>query len=137
MTRKRSSGTIATPPAHEAGNIVAATGMVAAFTAFAAASCCVLPRGLAVLGLGGGWLAGLGILVRYQPLIAAVAVVVLALAWLSAFRPWRRTAPGARRPPRTTRLLLGAATLLTVLALTRAWREPAAIDWLWAIWVER
>jgi mercuric ion transport protein len=134
MSRNLSSDTIGTPPARQAGGMVAATGaatgVVAALTALAAASCCVLPLGLAVLGVGGGWLAGLGVLVRYQPLIAAVAVLVLALAWLSA-------TVGGRRPPRTTLLLLGAATLLTVLALTRVWWEPAAIDWLWAIWVAR
>lgn len=121
------------------GTFAAGAGLAAALTALAAASCCLLPLTLAILGVGGAWLAALGPLVEHQRLIASAAVLLLAVAWLLALRPFAAGSssgtPRRRRLPRMTSTLLAAASALTLLALARPLWEPAAVGWLWQIWI--
>ena len=75
--------------------------MLTGLGAFALASCCVLPLALAVVGLGGAWLAGLGGLLAYQPYLLAVAAAAVAAGWFLALRRQASCGPGGgctRRP---------------------------------------
>lgn len=118
---------------------VAGLSLVASLGAATAGSCCALPLALASMGIGGAWLGGLGALAPYRPHILGVAVLGLGLGWLSAFRNLRRRTCGidgacAREPGR--RLTLGLLTISTALVLFAAlsdWLEPMLVqvllDW--------
>lgn len=86
----------------------------ASLAALLAASCCVLPIALTIIGLGGSWLAMLGPFVAYRvPILLAVGVAVL-WAW---YRLWRsRNAAGARRRNLGMALIVTAALVLAVSA---------------------
>lgn len=96
---------------------------------FAWAACCVLPMSLALagLGLGGfGWIAGQ----RNWLTLAALAVV--STGWFFTWRRARmcRVAGTCAPPSRLATGLLGAATLLVVLALV--W-QPIIEPWALAL----
>ena len=73
----------------------------AGLLALLSASCCVLPIGLSIIGLGGTWLVMLGPFVEYRIEILVVVGLVLAWGWL---RLWRRWQCASRR--RSTVVLL-------------------------------
>jgi mercuric ion transport protein len=104
----------------------------AAILALLSASCCVLPIGLSIIGLGGSWLAILGPFVAYRlPILAALALL-LGWSWFSILRP---RACRARR--RKAIWYAGLATLAFALAATAPiWQGQAeAAMWrLWAAW---
>lgn len=54
------------------------TGVLASL---GASICCLLPLGLVVLGLGGSWMATLRVFDPYRPLLIAVALCALVLAY--------------------------------------------------------
>ncbi len=61
----------------QASNGAPRTGLLAAggiAGAIGATSCCILPLGLSVMGVGGAWIANLRALAPYQPLFVLVAV---------------------------------------------------------------
>lgn len=94
----------------------------AGLLALLSASCCVLPIGLSIIGLGGSWLTMLGPFVEYR--IELLVVVGLVLAW-GLFRLWNRWQCSSRR--RSTVALLGFATLAFALsASSPLWEEEAA-----------
>ena len=98
--------------------LVGGAGLLALLTA----SCCVLPIGLSIIGLGGTWLAMLGPFVEHR--IALLVVVGLVLAW-GWVRLWRRWA--CARHKRSTVVILGFTTLAFVLAASSPlWEEDAA-----------
>ncbi len=82
---------------------------IAALLALLSASCCVLPIALAIVGLGGAWLAVLGPFVAYRWAILGAIGLVLLWAWFRLFRGTRR---GAR--------MRGAMALATVASLAFA-----------------
>lgn len=96
-------------------------GVATGFAAFfSAATCCVLPAALALVGLGAG---GFAVVVPYHgPLTVASAVAVL-FSWGLYIRN-RRACSDAKceveAPSRTTFLLLSAATAFVLLSL--AWK---------------
>ena len=94
----------------------------AGFLALLTASCCVLPIGLSIIGLGGSWLLMLGPFVEYRIGILVVVGLVLAWAWV---RLWRRWHCATKR--RSTLIVLGFATFSFLLAASSPlWEEEAA-----------
>lgn len=98
--------------------------------ALLSASCCVLPIGLSILGLGGSWLTWLGPFVAYRTPILVVVFAVLAVAW------WRyvRTASEQGSILHLTLLLLSTAAFFA--AVSAPWWEREAQQALWQFWVE-
>lgn len=98
---------------------VATVGTVASFGAlFSAAACCILPLGLAALGIGS---AGLSSVVPFHWPLTIVAMLAIASGWLFYARRHRAcardtsctTAPPARA---TFRLLCVATAIVTISA---------------------
>ncbi len=108
---------------------VAAAG--AGLVATAAATCCVLPLALAVVGLAGGWLAVLGPLVAHRPLVLALAAVPLALAW---WRLGRRGTCGLRFARLAARALTVGASGVWLLAVAAPWWEAPVTALLFRWW---
>jgi mercuric ion transport protein len=97
--------------------------------ALLSASCCVLPIGLSILGLGGTWLTMLGPFVAYRIEILMVVGLVLAWGW---FRLWSRWACASRK--RSTLVLLAFTTFAFALAASSPlWEEDAART-MFALW---
>ena len=94
----------------------------AGFLALLSASCCVMPIGLSIIGLGGTWLLMLGPFVAYRIEILVLVGLVLAWGWI---RLWRRWQCASRR--RSTLVILGFTTLAFLLAASSPlWEEDAA-----------
>jgi mercuric ion transport protein len=95
----------------------------ASLAALLAATCCVLPIALTVIGLGGSWLALLGPFVAYRvPILLVVAVAVL---W-SWYRIWR-----SRRPRRWNLAMALMATAALLLAVSAPLWENQLARQLW------
>jgi mercuric ion transport protein len=104
----------------------------AAVLALLSASCCVLPIGLSIIGLGGSWLAVLGPFVAYRLPILAGLALLLGWSWFSIMRP---AVCKARR--RKAIWYASIATLaFGVAAASPLWQGAAeAAMWrLWAAW---
>jgi mercuric ion transport protein len=96
---------------------------------FAWAACCVLPMSLALAGLGMGgvsWIAG------QRTWITLAALGVIGVGWVLTWRRAQmcRTDAACRAPSRLGTGLLGAATVLALLAL--AW-QPFVEPWALAL----
>ena len=96
-----------------AGGILAALG---------AASCCVVPFALVMLGVSGAWIGTLTALAPYQPIFAAVTFGFLGGGFYFVYRkPKVACAGGAYcatpRSGRIAKLGLWTATVLVVIAL--------------------
>jgi mercuric ion transport protein len=107
--------------------MVGGAGMLALLSA----SCCVLPIGLSILGLGGAWLSLLGPFVAWRG--AILVVVGLVLIWA--------TVRVIRRPPcrgRRARIFLplGFALLAFAASITAPLWEAEAQRAMWALWQE-
>ena len=101
----------------------------AGFLALLSASCCVLPIGLSIIGLGGTWLTMLGPFVAYRVEILVVVGLILAWGWIRLWQRW-----GCARRRRSTVILLGFTTLAFLLAASSPlWEEDAART-MWALW---
>lgn len=85
----------------------------ASILAVLSASCCVLPVGLTLLGLGGAWLTILGPFVAYRHVILIVIGGVLAWSWFSL---WRSSCGGRRYAINLA--LVAVATLIYLAALS-------------------
>lgn len=97
---------------------VAAVGTIAGAGAlFSAAACCVLPLGLAALGVGAG---GLAAFVPFHWPMTIAAALAVAVGWLLYFRKRRACAADpccAVAPPRrATAVTLSFATLFVALS---------------------
>lgn len=101
----------------------------AGLLALLSASCCVLPIGLSILGLGGAWLTMLGPFVAYRIEILVIVGLVLAWGW---FRLWSRWACAIRK--RSTLVLLAFATLAFALAASSPLWEEDATRTMFALW---
>lgn len=106
---------------------------LASLFALLSASCCVLPIGLTVLGLGGSWLTFLGPFVAYRTVILIAVGGVLVLAWWRLLR--RRNRCTSRRTGIV--LLTSTCTALFAVALTAPWWEQAVAQTMWTYWTER
>ena len=92
------------------------------------ASCCILPLGLSILGVGGSWLAFLGPFVRYREIILLAVGIAVAWSWL---RLWR--SPCGLRGTRSGLILTCIATLVFLGALTAPLWENDVARSLWEI----
>ena len=100
-----------TPPASTALN---ATGVIAALLA---ATCCILPLSLIVLGVAG---AGLMMqMMRYEWITLPLGTLGLVAAWVLYFRERKRCETSACRfvGRRVSQAILGSATLVVGVAL--------------------
>ena len=101
----------------------------AGLLALLSASCCVLPIGLSILGLGGTWLTMLGPFVAYRIEILVIVGLMLAWGW---FRLWSRWACASRK--HSTLALLAFTTVAFALAASSPlWEEDAART-MFALW---
>ncbi|MDZ7904789.1 MAG: hypothetical protein U5N55_02730 [Cypionkella sp.] len=103
----------------------------AGILALLSASCCVLPIGLSIIGLGGAWLGLLGPFVAYRPVILVVVGGILLWATLRLIR--RPPCKGQRRG---TFLILGFAVLAFTASASAPLWEGAAQRAMWALWQE-
>jgi mercuric ion transport protein len=62
--------------------------------AILASTCCLGPLVLVTLGFSGAWIGNLTVLEPYRPISIGVALVALAFAWRSIFRPASACKPG-------------------------------------------
>ena len=90
--------------------------------ALAAASCCVVPFALFMLGIGGAWISNLTALGPYQPIFAAVTLGFLGYGFYLVYRkPKVACAEGSycAKPSsgRTTKIGLWTATVVVIIAL--------------------
>jgi len=90
--------------------------------ALAAASCCVVPFALFMLGVSGAWISNLTALAPYQPIFAAVTLGFLGGGfYLVHWKPKIACAEGTYcatpRSSRTAKIGLWTATVLVVIAL--------------------
>ena len=99
--------------------------------AILSASCCVLPIGLTILGLGGPWLTFLGPFVAYRTEILFAAAVIVAVAWVRLY--WVR--PAAERRRKGLALTLIATLSLGVAASAPLW-ERQAMRAMFGYWSE-
>jgi mercuric ion transport protein len=120
-------------------NAVTGLSLVAAVAAGLAATCCVLPIALTILGLGGGWLVFLGFFATNRPYILAIGLVLLAL---TAFLMWRqnrrRSENGQKqRTSNFARVVYVVAAILLMGALSAPFWEQEATRYLWNVWINR
>jgi mercuric ion transport protein len=108
--------------------LMGGAGLLAALSA----SCCVLPIGLSLLGLGGTWLALLGPFVAWRVEIMVVTGLILAWAWARILRRWRCLS--RRRATMTVAVL--ASLALAATATSPLWEETAART-MFALWNDR
>ncbi|WP_322867665.1 hypothetical protein U5922_016515 [Aquicoccus sp. G2-2] len=102
---------------------------VAALLSLLSASCCVLPIGLSIIGLGGSWLIMLGPFIAYRGLILVVVAVALVWAW---YRVLRRNPCAA--PKRSAVVWTSLATVAFLVALSSPYWEVSAQRFMWVLW---
>lgn len=115
---------------------VADTGIVArlvmpfaALLALLSASCCVLPIGLSILGLGGAWLTMLGPFIAYREFILVAVAIALVWAW---YRLLRRKPCETRR--RSAIVWTSLASMAFLIALSSPFWEASAQRLMWDLW---
>ena len=111
----------ATVPARGAGGVAGLLSLGGIAAALGAASCCVIPFLLFMLGVSGAWIGTLTALEPYQPLFAAAALACIGLgAWRLRGRPAPACAAGYCATPRADRIArigLWTAGVLVVVAI--------------------
>lgn len=113
----------------ERGMAVRLAMPLAALLALLSASCCVLPIGLSIIGLGGSWLTVLSPFIAYRSAILVVVAFALVWAWFRVLRP---------RPCETRRQFLmiwtAVATCAFLVALSSPLWERSAQGFMWGLW---
>lgn len=102
---------------------------VAGALALLSASCCVLPIGLSIVGLGGAWLTLLGPFVAYRIEILVVVGLVLAWGWFRLTKRWN-----CSRRKRSTLSVLGFSTLVFLFAASSPYWEGEAARAMFTLW---
>ena len=96
--------------------------------ALLASSCCVLPLALVLIGVSGAWIGNLTALEPYTPLFAVVTLGLIAAGLWHAYHGQAAKCAegfcGSTRRRTFTRLVLWAAAVLVILALTTRWWAP-------------
>lgn len=102
---------------------------IAALLALLSASCCVLPIGLSIIGLGGAWLTLLSPFIAYRlPILIAVAIA-LVWAWYRVLRPRSCELRRGRAIAWTT-----FATGAFLVAVSSPLWEGSAQAFMWDLW---
>ena len=101
----------------------------AGLLAFVSASCCVLPIGISIVGLGGTWLIYLSpFVVNRLPIVVVVGAILL-WAW---YRVWAKKVCRSRLP--STVAILLPATLFFLISATAPLWEAEATRTMFALW---
>lgn len=95
---------------------------IATFVALLSASCCVLPIGLTILGLGGSWLLILGPFVAYREIIIIAVAIALIWAWYRVLKPANCT---KLKKSAVIWVLIGTFAFL-IAASSPLWEDQAA-----------
>ena len=106
---------------------------IASLLAIASASCCVLPIGLSIMGLGGTWLTVLEPFVAYRSIILIGVGAGLVAAWATLIR--RRG--GCRKRKRTGLILALICSSLFLAAVTAPLWERDVVRAMWAYYSEK
>ncbi|WP_425046848.1 hypothetical protein [Primorskyibacter sp. S87] len=93
------------------------------------ASCCVLPIGLSILGLGGAWLTILGPFIAYREFILVVVAIALVWAWYRVLRCRPCRARG-----RSAIVWTSLASIAFLIALSSPLWEASAQRFMWDLW---
>ncbi len=115
--------------ATEAGLIGRMLMPLAAALALLSASCCVLPIGLSIIGLGGSWLTMLGPFIAYREFILFGVAVALIWAWYRVVRP----NPCVTRR-RSAIVWASLASIAFLIALSSPYWEASAQRFMWDLW---
>ena len=102
---------------------------IAALLALLSASCCVLPIGLSIIGLGGTWLAMLGPFIAYRAFILVAVAIALIWAWYRVIRP-----RACARRRRSMIVWVSVATIAFSVALSSPYWEASAQRFMWDLW---
>ncbi|UWR12980.1 hypothetical protein K3753_09065 [Sulfitobacter mediterraneus] len=102
---------------------------VSAALAVLSASCCVLPIGLSIIGLGGTWLTMLGPFIAYRAFILFGVAVALIWAWYRVVRP----KPCVTRR-RSAIVWASLASIAFLVALSSPYWEASAQRFMWDLW---
>lgn len=102
---------------------------LAAALALLSASCCVLPIGLSIIGLGGSWLTMLGPFIAYRGFILLGVAIALVWAWYRVVRP----KPCVTRR-RSAIVWASLASIAFLVALSSPYWEASAQRFMWDLW---
>ena len=102
---------------------------LAALVALLSASCCVLPIGLSIVGLGGTWLTMLGPFIAYRGFILVAVAISLIWAWYRVI--WPRTCARRRL---SAMVWASLATIAFLSALSSPYWEASAQQFMWDLW---
>jgi mercuric ion transport protein len=102
---------------------------LAAALAVLSASCCVLPIGLSIIGLGGTWLTMLGPFIAYREFILFGVAVALIWAWYRVVR----LKPCVTRM-RSAIVWASLASIAFLVALSSPYWEASAQRFMWDLW---
>lgn len=128
MKSKHMTSEAEIPPKEDKGPsrvLIGGIGLLALLSA----SCCVLPIGLSIIGLGGAWLTLLGPFIAYRLPILVVVGLALVWAWYRILRP--RPCSVGRNSAVVWTIL---ATLSFLIALTSPYWEASAQRFMWDLW---
>ena len=114
-------------PFAASGIVVAGAGLLAVL----AGSCYILPIGLALIGIGGSWIAMLGLFVAYRSFILLGVAGVLLWAWFRIWQRWK-----SERPLGRSAVVTLAATLVFVAAASAPMWEQEVAQSMWQVLVE-
>jgi mercuric ion transport protein len=124
----------ATPSRSEVAPSVGKAGWAAAggvLGALAAASCCILPLALFMLGISGAWIGNLTALAPYQPIFFAASAGCLGVGYYLVYRqPKTVCADGScarSLPRRGVKTVLWAATALVLAAVAFDYLAPVLL----------
>lgn len=98
----------------------------AAILAVLTASCCILPLGLTIIGLGGSWLTFLGPFVAYRSYILVAVGLIVLWSWISLWR-----SPCGLFGNRNALLIRIALTGIFLAALTAPYWENGIARSMW------
>ncbi|CUH60852.1 hypothetical protein OIU14_08010 [Thalassobacter stenotrophicus] len=116
-------------PVAESGIDASLVMPFAALLALLSASCCVLPIGLSILGLGGAWLTMLGPFIVYRGFILVAVAIALVWAWYQVLR----RKPCATRE-RSAIVWTSLASIAFLIALSSPLWETSAQRFMWDLW---
>lgn len=101
---------------------------IAALLAVLSASCCVLPIGLSIVGLGGSWLTMLAPFVVYREAILVVVAIALVWAWYRVLRP-----RGCVKRRASSLIWAGIGSTAFLLAASSPLWEASASKFMWGL----
>lgn len=103
-------------------------GLATVFALFSA-TCCVLPIGLSIIGIGGAWLTVFAPFIEYRAPILVFVAVIVGIAWFRLIRRYR-----GGQVKKSALVLTVCATLALLASASAPYWEGDATRALWAIW---